>query len=143
MISFTDFKDEKGNIDWNAYRKAQVDEGDSCDKCGSYIFFGKGYRQTCASCRALATNTGEVHHKYFIRCPKCDHLEDVRDDYYTLFAEGEHEVFCSLCDHKYEISTHIEFEFKSPPRIPKEPEEEEVEEEDDEDSIDAETEGGT
>jgi hypothetical protein len=130
MISFTDFEDKDGKVDWTAYRKAQIDAGENCEKCGSFIFLGVGYRVTCNACKELSEKSGEVAHKHFIRCPKCDHLENVHDDYYGLFEDGEHEVFCTLCDYKYTISTHVQFDFTSPPRLQ---EEKEVEEEDDED----------
>lgn len=142
MISFKDYEDEKGRINWDAYHKAQVDDGERCEQCGEYLILGKGYRRTCNACNELTSKSAEVDHKKFLRCPKCGHLENVHDDHYGLFEDGEHEVFCNSCDHKYTITTHVSFEFTSPPRIPEEPEEEEVEEDDDE-AVDDETEGST
>jgi DNA-directed RNA polymerase subunit RPC12/RpoP len=128
MPSFEDYRDDKGRIDWGAYHKAEVLVGERCDKCGGYILFAKGYRTICRACQDMAGKKEEVTHDHYIRCPKCGHISSVHDDCYGLFEDGEHDVSCQECEHDYVVSTHVEFHFISPPRLP---EEKEVEEEDD------------
>lgn len=45
-------------------------------------------------------------------------------DDYDLYSEGEHEVTCIDCNHEFEVSTTISYNFQSPKRL-KEKEEEE------------------
>lgn len=133
MTNIDDYKDLEGKIDWKAYHQAQVDAGEKCEKCGAYILFGKGYRQTCVGCKELTDNTEEVTHSQFIRCPKCGRSENVYNDYCDICEEGEHAVCCPKCDYEFVITTHVTFTFDSPPMI----QEEEQEESDDEPDTDA------
>ena len=43
MIQFEDFRQEDGNTNWDAYRKAQVDAGEICHKCGNYLCPAHGH----------------------------------------------------------------------------------------------------
>jgi hypothetical protein len=40
--SSTDYKTPEGNIDWDAFRRAQVQNGEICYHCGSFLFTWKG-----------------------------------------------------------------------------------------------------
>jgi len=52
----------------------------------------------------------------FVRCPKCGHSWSPGDcDDHWLYSEGEHEVFCDSCDHRFVVVTHVSFAFSSPP----------------------------
>jgi len=110
IISLDDYKKEDGSIDWKAYERAQVNNGERCFKCGSFIVFAKGYRDKCASCQCLETDTDSVTHNRFIRCPECRETMDVED----LYEEGSHNVYCEHCDAEFTVATHISFSFESP-----------------------------
>lgn len=124
MISIDDYKKADGHIDWSAYRRAKVDAGDECRKCGSYILFGgKGYPTTCRDCDRLEEDKGEVWHDSSVRCPKCRHVMDVSgSELYELYEEGEHEISCRSCDHDFTVNTRVEHSFESPELIPEPPE---------------------
>ena len=117
MIRIRDYEKEDGLVDWPAYEEAQKDTGEICLKCGDIILFGKGYPETCVSCKKLAKDE-EVDHDCFIRCPHCRNTFNPHDDggdSFDLFSEGEHEVWCCKCDKTFEVSTHISWSFTSPP----------------------------
>ena len=128
MVSISSYKDEKGEIDWKAYRQAQIDQGDKCYKCETYISFGKGYRSLCHECMSL-NNKEETSHSSYIRCPKCKTTWEPRDsDDFEFYTDGDHEVTCSECDHEFQITTYVSYTFHSPELI----EEPKVEEDDEE-----------
>jgi hypothetical protein len=64
-------------------------------------------------------DTGEVTHSDLIRCPRCTHLDRISDwdcDYgEEKYVDGEHSVYCSACNHEYQITTHCSYEYTSPP----------------------------
>jgi len=113
MIHIKDFEDKEGLIDWKAYRKAQEEAGDICFKCGNHIFSRTkiGYTQ-CGECKELGQKE-EVCHTRFIRCPKCEYLFTPGEQY-KWYEEGQHEVFCWKCEHQFEITTYVTYEFQSP-----------------------------
>jgi DNA-directed RNA polymerase subunit RPC12/RpoP len=76
------------------------------------------------------SETGAIIHKSRIRCPKCGHQHDVWDCVLpgTICEEGEHDVMCEDCEHKFTIETSVSYSFESPEMI----EEDEVEPEEDE-----------
>jgi len=118
MITFKDYEDDKGNVDWKAYDAAQVAAGEKCEKCGTHIIFSKGFMAECGNCKALSQDHGEVSHDGFIRCPRCGHSDYVHgNDYDEIFEEGEHQFSCTECDYDFEISTHVSFTFDSPARL--------------------------
>ena len=127
MISFKDYTLPDGNTDWAAYRKAQINAGEYCEKCENYIhsYEYPGYRQECYSCKTLKKNE-EVNHEQFIRCPSCGEEEDVhyQSEDYTIFHDGDHDIECPECNHKYMITTYVSYDFRSPARIEKKNEEE-------------------
>jgi DNA-directed RNA polymerase subunit RPC12/RpoP len=114
MIKFSDNEDENGDIDWKAYNKAQVDNGEKCYKCGSLILFGSGYPSLCNGCETLRDDKGEVISKR-IRCPYCKESFDPYDcEMYEVLENGEHSIECPNCDEEFEIETKIEYNFRSP-----------------------------
>lgn len=124
MVHIDDFKKPDGGIDWDAYHKAEVANGERCYRCGGFIMFGKGYRQVCHTCHSLDEDDGEVESQTFLRCPYCGHQHQI--DWEDGIHDGDsHTITCSECDKDYEITTRIEFYFTSPPRQKQEPEEEE------------------
>lgn len=125
MISYQDYKDENGNINWKAYYQAQRDNGEKCYKCGEFIYPNKGYMSLCYDCQQLERCSGEVDAKS-IRCPNCKTIFNPYDEeMYDLLNDGEHDVQCPHCDEEFEISTEVEYSFTSPPLLSEENDEEE------------------
>lgn len=134
MIQITDFKSADGVVDWTRYNAAKAAEhkreiaaGRWCTRCGAYLLWAKGHPDKCTSCKAL-DQPAECQHSKFIRCPKCGRAFDPSEqDYYSLYAEGEHRIMCGDCNHPFEISTRTSHTFTSPARLdpaaPPEPEE--------------------
>ena len=128
MVSMKDYEDKNGEVDWKAYRQAQVDAGEKCYKCNTYVMFSKGFRTLCSDCISLG-DKGEISHDSFIRCPKCKESWDPSySDDFEVYQDGDHEVHCSECQHKFQITTHVSYTFCSPALI-EEPREEETEDE--------------
>jgi uncharacterized protein YlaI len=123
MIKMEDYRSKDGNIDWSSYYKAQTDAGEKCYECGKYIFnmFKRDYiarREKCKECNLLETNSDEVNHHSFIRCPKCRATMNIHNfESYELHNDGEHEIMCQECEHEFEIRTDIEYSFSSPELI--------------------------
>lgn len=123
-VSFADHKGADGKIDWKAYnaaseaaRKADIDDGIYCYKCGTYILFGRGGgRQLCGQCRGLHGSC-ETTHDRLVRCPKCRNTFSPQEDHYDLYGDGEHQVTCCECDHGFEVSTRVSYSFTSPALI--------------------------
>jgi len=134
-VSFKDYKDDKGGIDWQAYREAQAEVGEICHRCHKYLIlenigatlFGREgdlpQRRLCSDCKHLDQDTGrEVRHEKYIRCPKCGHQSFVHDwemcDYGEVFyAEGTHDIYCPQCEHEFTIATHVSYTYESPPML--------------------------
>jgi hypothetical protein len=120
MASINDFRLPNGNTDWTAYRQAEVNDGERCYQCYSYIIYGKstGSKGLCASCQALSNTCGEVNHDSYIRCPSCGNTEDItqwdNDSAQEKYEEGSHVVSCSECEYEYEIETHVSYSYTSP-----------------------------
>lgn len=118
-IEINNFKVD-GKIDWNAYRKAQIRNGESCSRCKEYILFPKGYETFCSRCEDLE-NPEELVHNTFIRCPNClKSWDPARSEDYDVFQEGENDVCCHECNFDFIVSTHVKHTFYSPPLIEKE-----------------------
>ena len=114
MINIDDHTKEDGSVDWNSYNQAKIDNGDACYRCESVILFGEGFKRLCGNCNRLSLD-GEIHHKKFVRCPSCRHSWNPSDsDDYQFFEEGEHELTCPICEHEFEISTQVSYNFTSP-----------------------------
>lgn len=119
--SMLDFYNEKGEIDWKAYRATQTANGERCYKCGSGIILHKGYRTLCGDCSEFIANNGETDHHNSVRCPKCRNEMKVHEsELYELYEEGEHKICCQSCDFEFEVSTRIEYTFRSPEIIKEE-----------------------
>lgn len=117
MIKMADYEDKKGKVNWQAYRKAQIDAGEKCYRCGTYTLFGEKYRHLCQDCKALDDNPNEIRHSSYIRCPHCGHYENIWDmEYYDYLTEGIHEYNCENCEKEYDFQTYIEFTFESQKR---------------------------
>jgi len=123
MIKIDDHTLPGGAIDWPSYKRAQVDAGEVCYRCGSYIFKLIGGRvglDLCGQCMALDRDRDEVVHDRMIRCPACgetDNISDWDSDYGEIvYGEGTHEVTCAKCEHVYEIETHVRYSYTSPKR---------------------------
>jgi DNA-directed RNA polymerase subunit RPC12/RpoP len=113
MISIDDYKKD-GKLDWAAYQKAQVDNGEACRECKKYIYPPKGTPSLCYACISLHQDKFEVSHNERIRCPKCGHLWPASDEEGELHSEGTHEVTCPECEAEFEINTSVSYEFTSP-----------------------------
>lgn len=116
MISMEDYRRTDGQIDWQAYKKAKVENGDDCRLCGHYILFGsKGYPQLCTDCDKLRSYDGEVYdNKSGIRCPGCRKV--ITDPYEMdcdMFQEGTHETTCR-CGCTFEFETTVTYSWTSP-----------------------------
>lgn len=113
MISFHDYKDAEGNIDWQSYDAAQIASGEKCRKCGKLIYPGKGYESSCYDCDSLYSGRSSTHDQ-FIRCPKCGESWNPCDhEDYSVYEEGEHEVWCHHCEHTFKVSTTVSYNFDS------------------------------
>lgn len=110
-VKITDHEDEKGKVNWQAYRVAQRENGELCTKCGSYILFGAGHPNACGQCRSFETESDEVLHDSLIRCPHCGHLDNTEE----LEPGDEVGVACGHCDESYEVQVRIHFSYMSPP----------------------------
>lgn len=127
---YTDMDDHKvdGKVDWSAYRKAQIENGEICRKCLSHMTFSRGYSRLCPACKKLEEDDGEVWSDDYVRCPKCSTTwQPYESEQYELLGDGSHDVTCSNCDHDFTVSTSISWSFNSPPRVQEENGEEEEE----------------
>lgn len=121
-VLWEDFKQADGSTDWRAYNAAKLANGERCRTCDAGIFpvFSEpvGYPTECNDCKALTSDAGEVSHDELIRCPKCRDTWSPRDsEDYDAYSDGEHELTCDDCGHRFTISTHVSFSFESPPLI--------------------------
>lgn len=125
MLLFDDYRKEDGNVDWKAYRAAEVAAGERCYQCGGSIMFAKGYRTSCLNCQGMDSNKGKVRHDSLIRCPKCGATTQTDGRWEEgIHADGEHDVMCYECDHTFTVTTYVSYSFESPERLPDEPEDE-------------------
>jgi rubrerythrin len=119
---------ESGEIDWKrynaaqaAYKKAQIDCGDICRSCGTYLLIGgNGFARSCPSCVRLATDATEVTSDKFIRCPQCRSNFDPWDGDEGGFRPDpdETEVTCPRCQHDFQVKVVTTFTYYSPPLLP-------------------------
>jgi DNA-directed RNA polymerase subunit RPC12/RpoP len=119
-IEFETYRDEDGKIDWKALDAAREQNGERCTECGSGVLFPTGSPSKCGDCDEFSTDDGEVTHSSRVRCPSCNYSIDLRDDFYELYEEGEHEIYCLRCDYEFTVSTMVSYTFTSPPRVEKE-----------------------
>jgi len=114
MTSLDDFRKEDGHIDWDAYKKEEINNGERCFNCDNFIGFGRGEKRMCYSCSNISKKDS-LDHSHLIRCPKCKNTWDINDgDDYDFFSEGEHSTSCPECNFQFEIITSVEYTFESP-----------------------------
>lgn len=85
-----------------------------CGHCGkiTHLLNGDG---VCPDCFSMNESIEEVEHDLLIRCPNCVehfHADDHCD--YSIFEEGEHNIYCPACEYKFKITTKVEYSFVSP-----------------------------
>lgn len=122
MANFEDFRDDKGNVDWAAYRSTRVSIGEECMHCSKLIHLegidAPGHPESCRDCKNMIVDQGEVSHGDYIRCPACGNRITVHDgDSYELLSDGEHEVMCNECEFEFAITTDVTYIFTSPARL--------------------------
>lgn len=113
-VDMEQYKDSGGQVDWDAYHKAQVEAGEVCRECGAYIVFSKGKPSLCVACNMMHQDKGEVSHSKRARCPHCAHLFMVQCDDGEVYSDGEHELMCPECDADFTITTTVSYSFSSP-----------------------------
>ena len=115
MLSFDDFRNDDGNVNWSAYHKAREEAGETCYECGEYISRPDGSSTRCWECKNVP-KPEELIHSHFVRCPQCGTTFDpYNSEQYKLFEDGEHTASCQSCYHDFEISTSVSYTFTSPP----------------------------
>ena len=128
MISMKDYEDAEGTVDWKAFNKAREEAGEKCTRCGaSLLLVGilGGGRPTgptlCGACRSMDEDAEEVNHSKAVRCPRCGIRETIEEgELYSLYEEGEHDVYCNHCEFEYEVTTYVQYTFTSPARTSEE-----------------------
>lgn len=110
------FRNEDGSTNWPEYLKAQLKNGEVCTKCRTVLYPPTGSERMCSSCADLYSDTGEVSHDDYIRCPSCGGIETV-DFESGVYDPGENKAYCPECGYEYTVQTEITFTFTSPPRI--------------------------
>ncbi len=116
--SFADFKDANGDIDWAAYDKAKIANGEKCCECGqtANLINPPGYPDRCYQCKQILVSKDRLHHQRRIRCPGCGATDSPYEMYDSgIYQEGDHKVVCPHCDTKFSIETRVEYTFVSPP----------------------------
>lgn len=117
MVHMKDYE-KNGKLDWEAYKQAQINSGEICYNCRSFILFGKGLKRLCHQCQSINEDTEYVTHSKLIRCPKCKHQMDVHDcELYELYEDGDHDISCNDCNHTFTIKTNASYSFESPELI--------------------------
>src|ERR1017187_3925520 len=103
LINKEDYTKPDGDVDWVAYKKAQIAVGERCPTCRQHIIPAAGKEQHCYSCRKLLEAEGEGYHETFVRCPSCKAMFDPTIDANDIYAEGDHEVTFTVCKKKFTI----------------------------------------
>jgi len=115
LIRYDDYRKPDGFIDWPALEAARKAAGESCRRCGHWLMFSKGTPTLCTDCAALDNDASSVRHATYLRCPACKHIHVVHEHCEGhQYEEGEHEFTCTSCEHSFEFTTHVSFEFESP-----------------------------
>lgn len=115
-----DFVNGDGTHDWDAYTKYQVDQGDKCEECHSYILIAsEGIPRKCGSCRALTESDESVNHDDKIRCPHCGNIQGLEFEEGEAYTEGDHEVYCDSCEEEFTFTTNVMYNYDSPALIKK------------------------
>lgn len=123
-VRMEDFRKPDGLLDWKAYEKAQVENGEICALCHALASFRRpttGKPFICGSCSALDEDAKDVHHEKYVRCPKCKKtfeperlVSDNAGDFDEFLSEGDHVATCAECETDFTFKTRISYEFVSP-----------------------------
>ncbi len=115
-INIDDYEKPDGSIDWEKYRKAQLDNGEICSKCSSYIV----WRSTdgpslCYECKQINKDLEEFSHSRFIICPFCKKSVDPSeiDHPSVAYEDGHHAFTCLDCEKEFEVETSVSFYYTS------------------------------
>jgi len=113
-----DYKDEKGLVNWTAYRQAQIANGEICSRCRGYVGYSynrQPFRTECSECKELR-GTDEIYtNEKGIRCPNCRHIIDPTHDCdMDVYKDGTHTVTCDGCEHEFEVTTTVTYSWSSP-----------------------------
>ena len=109
-----DYIKEDGSTDWVSYRKAQINNGERCKKCKSFITFHKGYPNDCYNCKKLIKEE-ELLHNTVRRFPYCKQTWDpLYDTNYDIYSDGIHNIICDECNKEFLITTYVSYTFVSP-----------------------------
>lgn len=111
-----DHEDEKGNLNWESYRRAQRNNGESCFRCDAYIPLSTGHLSQCRACKNLTTDMKKVWHKSLVRCPSCKHIQQPYEygPGERAVANEEDDLICEECNHEYRIGILTSVEYQSP-----------------------------
>lgn len=117
-VKIDDYEGPNGTVDWQAYRKASIENGEKCRDCGAFIMSPSGHPSWCYDCNDARSNTGEINHNRMVRCPACRYMwAPGEHDDYELLSDEEHEVNCYECNHEFTITTNVSYSFDSPPLL--------------------------
>ena len=122
IVKIRDFEKEDGSVDWDAYHKAEVANGDRCMTCGGFTFNSILHDDCgpseCNSCKSMASDDDEVSHDSMVRCPHCGKTIRVDDlDEYDIYREGGFELDCVECDEEFTVQVQVSYSYTSPERI--------------------------
>jgi hypothetical protein len=120
LVDIEKFKLSDGKtIDYSAYRKAKVANGENCCVCGEHAGFeGLGIPRLCYFCEALkAGKTRE--HAHCVRCPKCGHIwpvvGDLMGEARSIVCSGDLlQVTCPECEATFAVELNFEVTFTNP-----------------------------
>ena len=122
IINLEDFTRTDGSVDWSGLRAAEINNGECCKTCGSYLinlFSTPAQPKDCGRCVDLKNSADEVRHSDYVRCPRCSYIFDLttlvsENCLYDLYQEGEHNMTCPECEHDFKIGTSVSYTFTSP-----------------------------
>lgn len=119
MINWDDYKTD-GRTNWQALNAARIAAGEICQRCERFILFTKGHAALCDDCQRVDNEQGKVTHHGMLRCPKCRASFEVDSEMAGchIYGDGEHDVHCRECEHKFTVQTHVSYSFESPALLP-------------------------
>lgn len=118
MVKIDDYRLEDGSIDWKALKEAEINAGERCPQCHTWIsslFNTKKHKHLCTECEDLIQSNEEVSHSSRLRCPSCKYSWEISDgEDYQCYEDGEHDVTCGSCGHEFVVNTSVSYTFTSP-----------------------------
>lgn len=116
MLTMKDFELPDGTVDWPAMRAAERAAGHRCRRCDDLILWPDPKTGICGDCQGLEGRE-EIWSDNGIRCPACGEIHRIYNLWERdIHEEGTHEMYCSECDHLFEIETMVTRSYKSPER---------------------------